>query len=456
MSSLTFLNHASFMVETEKTILIVDPWFEGHAFFNGWSLLDQSFTNQTVTDYLLASHKKFYIWYSHEHSDHFSTSFLQTLKLSGIECTILFQKTLDSRVINYVKKLGFTAVSIRNGEEFAIENDFSILVWSHAMGDSYCLVKVEQTTILNLNDCVVDTQVSAQKLRSNISSKVDSINILLTQFGYANWVGNEPDVNLRVTASKDKTAEIALQFNELKPEVLIPFASYVYFSHRDNFYLNDKQNTPEFIRSSVDLVSIQDSIFFLSPWQSIQLLPSVELKPQLKELSETAESYWMKKLQSRSVRTDSVNEYSLELLQKSFEGYRRKVRKAFFLLPELFERIGKIQSIVVDIEDLQTQVRLSYTNGLQIIDGSSDSWDIRLNSEVFRFILESDFGFNTIEVNGRFRLSAPNLTEKLWLFFSPQQYLKNGYGINHPFSSLRFMVNVFRQMVYKKLKRTTL
>ena len=452
---LTFLNHASFLIETEKTVLVVDPWFEGNAFFNGWTLLDQSFTNQTVVDYLFTSQKKCYIWYSHEHSDHFSTSFLHALKMSGTKCTILFQKTIDSRVLNYITKLGFTAVAIRSGDEISIEKDFKVSVWPHGMGDSYCLVKVGQTAILNLNDCVVDNQVSAEEVRRNISMKVTSIDILLTQFGYANWLGNEPDVNLRVAASRDKIRAIAIQFSELNPKVLIPFASFVYFSHRDNFYLNDQQNTPITIRKSEGLDCIQDSIFFLSPWQAVQLFPSVELKLQLNELSEIAEDFWMEKYESRSVGTHSVNEYSFEVLQESFKGYQKKLRNAFFLLPELFERLGKIQPIVVDIDDLQIQVRLSYTDGLQIVEGSSDSWDIRLNSEVFRFIMDSDFGFNTTAVNGRFRLNSSNLFEKVWLFFIPQEYLKAGYGINHPFPSLKVLLHFVRHSVYKKVKGAT-
>ena len=39
MNKLTFLNHASYIVETESSLLIVDPWVEGYAFDKGWALL---------------------------------------------------------------------------------------------------------------------------------------------------------------------------------------------------------------------------------------------------------------------------------------------------------------------------------------------------------------------------------------------------------------------------------
>ena len=438
------------MVETEKTVLVIDPWFEGNAFFNGWTLLDQSFSNQMVVEYLVKSQKNCFIWYSHEHSDHFSTSFLQELKTSGTKCTVLFQRTLDKRVVNYVKNCGFSALSMRSGDDYLIEKDFVISTWSHSLGDSYSLITVGNVSILNLNDCVVNSQTLAEAVRTNIMTKGVTVNILLTQFGYANWVGNEPDVSLRAAASDSKIKEIAVQFCSLAPEVLIPFASFAYFSHQENFYLNDKQNTPEIIRQSDDLALFQDSIFFLAPWQAIDLSQPEDLVAQLRKSSTFAETYWMDKLRSREVGSKSMDRHSIETLQESFRRFQKKIRRNFLLFPEILEKLGKIQSILVDIEDLQIQIRLSYINGLQINETLSDSWDIRLSSEVIKFIFDFDFGYNTVAVNGRFRLGQPNRYEKIWLFFSPQEYLKNGFGMSHPVSSFRFLSRIFREFISKK------
>jgi len=41
-SSLTFINHASFLITTERINLLIDPWVEGTSFNTGWSLLDDS------------------------------------------------------------------------------------------------------------------------------------------------------------------------------------------------------------------------------------------------------------------------------------------------------------------------------------------------------------------------------------------------------------------------------
>ena len=79
MARLTFINHAGYVIETNNTLLIADPWVEGGAFDNGWSLLDKSITNKMLVEYLIQTDKAIFIWLSHEHSDHFSVPFLKAL-----------------------------------------------------------------------------------------------------------------------------------------------------------------------------------------------------------------------------------------------------------------------------------------------------------------------------------------------------------------------------------------
>jgi hypothetical protein len=54
---LKFLNHASYMYESNDFIFICDPWLEGAAFNNGWHLLDQSTSNDDLLSYLVAKKK---------------------------------------------------------------------------------------------------------------------------------------------------------------------------------------------------------------------------------------------------------------------------------------------------------------------------------------------------------------------------------------------------------------
>ena len=121
MANLTFIYHASYLVESEKSLLIVDPWVEGGAFDNGWSLLDKSINNQTLVKYLAEIDKPKYIWLSHEHSDHFSVPFINALKESQPEVKFIFQKTLDGRVAQFIRKMGFTVTDKVGNSEKMIE-----------------------------------------------------------------------------------------------------------------------------------------------------------------------------------------------------------------------------------------------------------------------------------------------------------------------------------------------
>jgi glyoxylase-like metal-dependent hydrolase (beta-lactamase superfamily II) len=87
------------MIENDSALLLVDPWLEGQAFNNGWSLLDQSTSSESLIATLNKSGRPVYIWFSHEHPDHFSIPFLKKFKeqFRGI-ATFLFQHTLDKRV----------------------------------------------------------------------------------------------------------------------------------------------------------------------------------------------------------------------------------------------------------------------------------------------------------------------------------------------------------------------
>ena len=137
MNNLFFLNHASFAVERDKEILLIDPWYEGTAFNNGWALLDKSTTNSSVIEWLQTSKKKIYIWYSHEHSDHLSISFLKLIKKKKIDLTIIFQKTLDGRVSAFFKNLEFNVLEANNGQPIEVGINFTITTWSYRGGDSF-------------------------------------------------------------------------------------------------------------------------------------------------------------------------------------------------------------------------------------------------------------------------------------------------------------------------------
>ena len=219
-SFLKFLNHASFLVESKESILLVDPWFSGSAFNNGWSLLNNQIKDEELIEEIINSNKRLIIWYSHEHSDHLSFKFLKKLISFNSRFTILFHETEDKRVLNALLKRGLKVKEQKDGIKFFIDDEISITTWKFQENiDSYCLIEINQISILNLNDCIVNNKESAIEIKDKINKFVENIDILFTQFGYANWISNKEDIAKRKSMANEKNKRIFIQNKILKPIV---------------------------------------------------------------------------------------------------------------------------------------------------------------------------------------------------------------------------------------------
>jgi hypothetical protein len=99
--------------------------------------------------------------------------------------------------------------------------------------DSWLLAETYGLKILNTNDCVVDGEAIA----SDIAKHTGNVDVLLTQFSYANWIGNPEDLRLRKESAREKLERVKIQVNTFAPKYTVPFASLVYFSPEENRYM---------------------------------------------------------------------------------------------------------------------------------------------------------------------------------------------------------------------------
>ena len=100
--------------------------------------------------------------------------------------------------------------------------------------DSWICYKSNDKTIVNINDC----EFSKQEELMDVVGRVGKVDLLLTQFSFAGSPGNEE-------AARNKREKLKLQANVLKPDYLIPFASFVWFCHEENYYMNEAINKIE-------------------------------------------------------------------------------------------------------------------------------------------------------------------------------------------------------------------
>ena len=451
----TFVNHASFMVRNDSAVLLVDPWVEGSAFNNGWSLLDRSTSNAALVAELNEIDLPVFIWLSHEHPDHFSISFIKLLKAQArVRVTFLYQQTLDGRVAGFLRKQDFAVIECTPGVPVVAGHDIRVTVFPYSDGDSYALIQSGARTLLNLNDCVVSTPAQCLEVQAKVAALAPRIDVLLTQFGYANWVGNPDQIERHRAAAVDKIERMALQIGVLKPALIIPFASFVYFSHPDNAYLNAAQNSPRTVVDATRLARMAPSIRFLQPGACFDL--DTATPATLKATHLRALTHWSALAAGALPLLPVAPAAPLSDVQAAFDGYRGAVTRSLRRLPQLLELARRLTPLDIELSDLQQTVRCSYRKGMTLL-GSGAPHQIAMSSSNAVFLFKNEYGFDTTQVNGRFRVADATAMAAFSRFFLPQRMGKNGLDRRHPRATLRYLANNVAKRLsvqWRKLGRT--
>lgn len=454
MNRLTFINHASFLIESEQALLLIDPWVEGLAFNQGWSLLDSSTSNLGLCNLIKSKNKSLFIWYSHEHSDHLSFSFLSELKKHDIVLSrILFQNTLDMRVSRALANMGFDVLNCPEGKQINLDTQLSISTYPFpGSEDSFCIIKSGKKVILNLNDCELWDSSHMALIKADILKKYGEIDIFFTQFGYAGWVGGEePDggIKRRSEFATSIQERMAKQIEVFKPKLTIPFASFVMFCHEENKHMNDEQNTPEKISSSDFLKGYSDNIAFMSPGTFFDL--NEQGVNDLKSKQSEIQFYWSAALLNfNEYLPTNIKSIGIQDIEANFKSFQRKINRNFLRLPVLLEKIGLVKPVIIKLSDYQDLcLELSYINGIKQIPKFC-RWDVEMSSEVFLFCLKNDWGFTTTWVNSRLRVNGSDSLKLFSRFVLFQYLMRKGYGIKAPVATITaFLKSLIRR--FKKI-----
>ncbi len=426
-----FVNHASFIIDVEKIRLICDPWIDGTAFDNGWALLSKS--KFQYHDFSSITH----IWFSHEHPDHFSPPNLLKIPVEirkNIE--ILFQKTTDKKVVNFCRKIGFkNVVELEKNKLFTLTSNLKLLNNPYTEGDSYLLIKYKELKILNLNDCIVNSEKKAKEL----SKCVGNVDVLFTQFGYANKVGNKDEEFKRINASKEKLERIKIQSKYLEPKYIVPFASFIYFCHSENEYMNSGMN---------EIGRVYDYIKSEIKAEPIVLYPGDiwEVEKTYKKNREAIEKYQEDySLISDHTYLSSNSVPVLELINSS---------KLF--IERLHKKNGKAQSKIrlftakIYLSDYNQSFILSGDNGLlETIEDFKKSADIILSSQALNYAFMHEWGGDTLSVNARYQTTNDGNISKFRIFTKISAMNNRGESYREP----NFISNLFLKLkrIYSRL-----
>ena len=382
-----WINHASYVFQYKNSRIIADPWLFGSAFNDGWDLLVE--TQFKVEDFKNITH----IWFSHEHPDHFAPQVLGKIdEKVRKNITILFQETSDKRVVNFCKKLSFKVKELPHRSKFVIEDDFSITCGKMVGIDSWLLYETSDFKLLNINDCVI----SNRKLCESVKKTTGEVDVLMSQFSYANWKGNPDDIKIREKSAREKLNRIKIQADVFKPKYTIPFASFVYFSHDENKYMNDSINTistaHQYINDNTDSESIvmypEDTWDFKSKFDSEKSI----------KLYEKAYSQ-ISKLNYRSLSKTVSEEELLAASEKYLLGLRKNNSSIAMGMYRYIPFFGA-KNIIIKLFDTKAYYQFGWSKGLIPIANSTSAPDIEMSSESLLYVLSYPWGFGTLMVNG--------------------------------------------------------
>jgi UDP-MurNAc hydroxylase len=386
MVLLEWVNHASYVLQQGKTSLLYDPWLDGAAFDFGWDLLVPSSFEPDRFDSVT------HIWFSHEHPDHFSPASLKTIPPAArARITIIYQESADRRVVKFCQSIGFKEIlELKPTRWVRLGPGIEIRCVPHDNGDSWLAARTPKGTVLNLNDCVITSRSECQK----ILREVGPVHVLATQFSYANWVGNPGDDRSMAAAAAEKLSWMKTQIDTLRPSYVLPFASFVYFSHEDNFFLNSGMTTVdkavEFIRRET---SVPLAVLFPGDRWDLAAGAPPDVSSVLARYGQARERVLSEgsKHRSQKVPIETVILHGDQFVKRL---RARNGPLLCLLLPTL-----------IHLEDHNATVRLS-PSGVGVTLAPREICDLACKSDALDYCFLYEWGGRTLDINARFQVPA--------------------------------------------------
>jgi hypothetical protein len=256
------------------------------------------------------------------------------------------------------------------------------------------------------------------------SLKIDA---LFTQFGYASFISNKEDTASRRNAVIDKLEKVKEQIEFFKPAFVIPFASFIYFSHVENFYNNDLQTD---IREVVDVISKTDS------------LPSVLYPGDVFSFKQKNNSIPLKKYVEdwqKIKPCNSSESIKFEVLKLKANVYLKRMRSFhgnsaiifLLILSPIYKLLGKnpFNEVLIHIIDLSITIVFNIGTGLKISKNSIEP-DIYLGSQSLGYLFDFDWGFDSLWINGRMQVKNEVSKHKVHRVFQMGSLKNSGTRIS--------------------------
>lgn len=395
-----WVNHASFVLNHSGIRLLCDPWIEGYVFDNSWSLVSP--TRFSYQDFSRITH----IWLSHEHPDHFYPPNLRKIAPEvRRNITVLFQPTKDKRVVKFCRNLGFNSVVELPSDWLQLSDDLRVFCQPAPGGDSWLAIQSNNRTVLNLNDCVY---LSKSELRP-VRDVVGKADVLITQFSYASWWGNENDAASWKRAAKETLDKVGREIAVLRPDHVILAASFVFFCHEENSYMNEYINRIDTAYEFINCIGAARPVV-LYPGDQWAIGERVN---SARALNRYAADYNRALADPIRVKTVPLD---LDRLVRGGLSFIKTLRR---MNSDIL--IRRVRPTTVYLTDHKLSLKLGAA-GLKVIKPRRYvDHDIALSSEALLYCLRFPWGGETLMINGRFQVPENGDHHRFFRWFSIAQ-----------------------------------
>lgn len=391
-----FVNHACFIIESSETKIICDPWFDGNIFDDGWSLIHQGLS---IKDFDFD-----YVWISHEHPDHFRPNMFCKDKIDIDKTIILQHRPNDRKLYNWFSNKNYNVLEIPSQGDLVV-GDIKLKGDLNYDFDSWVMVECDGKTILNLNDCIAFKEKYDIE---DIKNKVGNVDVLMNQFSFANWSGNDGDNHTPQKARELIINNLDIIRDIINPKYVIPFASFCYFSHEENFHLNKNSIT---LRDGIYKPLLQhmplSSSFKTPNSEDIIIMKPKDVWSIGEEWKSNEESikFWEDEINSLSdknltkIRTHQLDD--LKMTHSKMKNYLNDNNDMSLLNNKL--STTDFKPSLIYLTDLNISVRYCIFSELDVVEVDEELCDIKISSESLNNVMKNAWGFGTLMVNGRFQ-----------------------------------------------------
>ncbi len=219
---ITYISHATLLIETGYSIIVTDPWVGGSAYCNQWYLYPKALRPELIknADYLL---------YSHGHEDHLHTESLQTINK---KVEILYPYSWYGGSKDFFKEVGYNNVKeVLNEKTIVLDKHTCVTYLSNNL-DNVMVIECNGKVLVNINDALPSASTQLiEYFISKIKQRWPRIDYVFSSYGGASYFPN----TVHCQSKNDKEiAEVREQFfvnnfckiiDGLQPALAVPFAS---------------------------------------------------------------------------------------------------------------------------------------------------------------------------------------------------------------------------------------